>query len=543
MNIKLKHKIIKLASNNNKTYNKQVKAIITGILTENKTEYLVLDAALKSDCLLNTEEFKSKNLQIPEIGTEINVNIINFNNVLNRYYVSLIKTPKTKKIKNIKKLFYSKGVIQVKVIEIYNSFYKLEAMYDNDLIIGTASKGTNDLNVNDIIFARIIKLPSNNTEEVGFEIIISKNINIGDIVTCSVKNIKDFSVFVSIDDTNLYGVIHNSDLLEEKLENGSLIKRANYKIDEKIQAKVIKIIKNKIILSIKQIQQEIVELNIGGVYKGQVIDIKPFGFIIHMPNGQSGLLHNKEVVWNNEKKKLEIGDVVNCSVIEINKEKNSIYLTAKKILNEDAIKFIASIKKGDIIEGTLLNKKDNYVFIKLGNIVDGILHISEINWDLSKAKEQLAELKSGNTIKVKVFEINPEGSRILLSLKRLISSPDNKDNYSRYKKISLFDGLKLNEYYDCTIKSINYSGASVSIPNIKIDGFIKKIDFGGRHLTIGEVIKAELTSIDYKRNSIYLSIASIEVSQGRKILSDFNKAKTNDLNKSTFGDLLDIFNQ
>ena len=119
-----------------------------------------------------------------------------------------------------------------------------------------------------------------------------------------------------------------------------------------------------------------------------------------------------------------LNETISFKVIEINREKDKIILSRKKLVEEEIAQkraeTLGSLQAGEIIEGVVRRLTDFGVFVDVGGI-DGLIHISELSWERIGHPQEV--LKVGEQVAVKVLEVNPERERISLSYKRALPDP------------------------------------------------------------------------------------------------------------------------
>jgi len=157
----------------------------------------------------------------------------------------------------------------------------------------------------------------------------------------------------------------------------------------------------------------------GKKYDGVVKSLMDFGAFVDI-GGMDGLVHVSEISWNKIKhpsEVLKVGDKVQVTVLEFDKEKKRISLGMKKEEDNPWIKAAEKYKTGDIIKGNVVRLVPFGAFIELEKGLDGLVHISQIsNVRIAKPGDVL---KIGQEVEAKVVEINIEAKKISLSIKEV----------------------------------------------------------------------------------------------------------------------------
>ena len=158
-------------------------------------------------------------------------------------------------------------------------------------------------------------------------------------------------------------------------------------------------------------------LNVGDIVEGKVMRFTDYGAFVDI-GGVDGLLHISEISWGKLKhpeEVLKIGDIINVKILSLNEEKGKISLGLKQTQPEPWSLVGDKYQVGDVLDGKVVQTKEYGAFVELEAGLDGLVHISEI---ANKRVENVSdELKVGETVKVKIMEIDPEKRRISLSIK------------------------------------------------------------------------------------------------------------------------------
>ena len=165
-------------------------------------------------------------------------------------------------------------------------------------------------------------------------------------------------------------------------------------------------------------------LNVGDVVEGKVMRFTDYGAFVDI-GGVDGLLHISEISWGKLKhpeEVLKIGDIINVKILSLNEEKGKISLGLKQTQPEPWTLVGDKYQVGDVLDGKVVQTKEYGAFVELEAGLDGLVHISEI---ANKRVENVSdELKVGETVKVKIMEIDPEKRRISLSIKATLPAEE-----------------------------------------------------------------------------------------------------------------------
>jgi small subunit ribosomal protein S1 len=168
------------------------------------------------------------------------------------------------------------------------------------------------------------------------------------------------------------------------------------------------------------------ELKEGDVRSGRVTSLADFGAFVNI-DGADGLVHLSEVSWehiDHPKEALKVGQEVKVKVIAVDQERKRIGLSIRQTLPDPWLKKVEGFREGQLVEGTITHLTKFGAFAKLGEDVEGLIHISEISEQrVNHPKEVLHE---GDMLTLRVIKIEPERRRIGLSLRK-VDSPAYAD--------------------------------------------------------------------------------------------------------------------
>jgi small subunit ribosomal protein S1 len=162
-------------------------------------------------------------------------------------------------------------------------------------------------------------------------------------------------------------------------------------------------------------RQEILqELHEGAIRTGVVSNIVDFGAFIDL-GGVDGLLHISEISWdhvNHPKDVLGVGEEIEVYVLDVDRERERIALSRKRLLPDPWETVTATLHRGDEVEGTITHVTDFGAFVDVGNGVEGLVHVSE----MPDGEATLGTLVPSSTVKVKILYIDALQQRISLHL-------------------------------------------------------------------------------------------------------------------------------
>ncbi len=256
---------------------------------------------------------------------------------------------------------------------------------------------------------------------------VLKELEKGQILEGTVKNITDFGVFIDLGGVD--GLLHINDLSWGRINHPSEV----VKLDQKVKVIVLDFndAKDRISLGIKQLQPhpwEDVEKRyaVDSVVEGKVVSIADYGAFLELERGVEGLIHVSEMSWMRHNvhpsKILTIGDVIKVKILSLDKERKRISLGLKQLTDNPWENIEEKYPVGSKYKGRVRNMTNFGAFIEMENGIDGLIHISDLSW-MKKIKHPSEVLKKGEEIEVVVLEVNKAEHRVSLGYKQLTEDP------------------------------------------------------------------------------------------------------------------------
>ncbi len=331
----------------------------------------------------------------------------------------------------------------------------------------------------------------------------------GDIVTGAVVKIDRDEILVDIGYKS-EGVIPVHELSIRKNIDPNEAVSVGDEIDALVLQKEDK--DGRLILSKKRAEYEqswirIEEFNKNGeIITGKVIEVVKGGLILDI--GLRGFLPASLVDVRRVKDLHQfVGDELECKVIEMDRNRNNVVLSRRSVLDEarkqEREKVITGLQKGEKLEGKVSSVVDFGAFVDLGGI-DGLIHISEMSWTHVDHPSEL--LSIGDTIEVKVLDIDQERGRISLGLKQCQDDPWKEKTKE----------LKIDDIIEGKITKIVPFGAFVAIED-GVEGLVHISELSEEHVEVpeqavktDEIISAKIVDIDTDRRRVSLSIRQVK---------------------------------
>ena len=360
------------------------------------------------------------------------------------------------------------------------------------------------------------------------------NIKEGSILEGRIKNITDYGAFIDLG--GIDGLVHITDISWRKINHPSDI----LEVGNQVKVKVLKYDEEitRLSLGIKQLTDDPwinvdkyfeIEKN----YDGEVYGMNDQGIFLSM-NNFDGFVQTTELSWLKKpphpSKIVQIKDKIKVKILEIDSDKKRLNCSLKRLKKNPWLYIKEKFKVNDVINTKIVNIVDFGIFVEVYDEIDGMVHISDLDWDESKCLSILGNYKKGEKVSVKILDINIDKERISLSIKHLLNDPI-LDFILKKPVKSIISGK---------IISINEKGLTVNIAK-NINGFIKKKDLAKDELeqrinrfAINETIDSMITSFDEKSKKINLSIKHIEINEEKKLLNKYGSKDSG----ASLGDIL-----
>ena len=332
------------------------------------------------------------------------------------------------------------------------------------------------------------------------------NLKEGAVVKGIVKNITDYGAFVDLG--GIDGLLHITDLAWRRVKHPSEV----LNVGDEVEAKILKFDqeKNRVSLGMKQLGDDpwtglSRRYPQGTRLFGKVTNLTDYGAFIEIEAGIEGLVHVSEMDWTNKNvhpaKVVSLGDEVEVMILEIDEERRRISLGMKQCMANPWEEFSMSHKKGEKVKGTIKSITDFGVFIGLPGNIDGLVHLSDLSWNVA-GEEAVKNFKKGDELEAVVLAIDMERERISLGIKQLDDDPFT--NFTAiHDKGTLVKGK---------VKSIDAKGATIALTD-DIEAYLRasevsreRVEDIRTHLKEGDEIEAVIVNVDRKTRNINLSI-------------------------------------
>ena len=362
---------------------------------------------------------------------------------------------------------------------------------------------------------------------------IVANLKEGMVIEGVVKNITDYGAFVDLGGVD--GLLHVTDIAWRRVNHPTEV----LSIGQTVNVQVIKVNQEtqRISLGMKQLEADPwegveVKYPVGTKFKGRVTNITDYGAFVELEPGVEGLVHVSEMSW--VKKNVHPGKIVSTSqevevmVLEVDPNKRRISLGLKQCLDNPWESFAGQFPQGTQVEGEVKNITEFGLFIGLDGDVDGMVHMSDLDWNMP-GEQAIQQFNKGDTLKAVVLDVDVEKERISLGVKQLDRDP-----------MESLGPVRKGATVTCAITEIQDNGIEVEVGD-GMKAFIRRSDLSRdrseqrpERFAVGDKIDAKVTAVDKAARRLSLSIKALEIAEEQEAVAQFGSTDSG----ASLGDIL-----
>ena len=536
--------------------NKRIKpgTILMGLVIEVSSEAVVVSAGLKSEAVIPASQFKNEKGELEvRVGDHIEVALDSVEDGFGETKLSRERAKRVRTWEALEDAFEHskivKGIINGRVkggftvdIEFVRAFLPgslvdVRPVRDPSYLEGKELEFKViklDRRRNNVVVSRRAVVEAEYSAER--EALLS-NLQEGTIIKGVVKNLTDYGAFVDLG--GIDGLLHITDMAWKRVKHPSEV----VTVGDEIEVKILRFDreKNRVSLGMKQLGSDPWEA-ISRRYPpntrlfGKVTNIADYGCFVEIEEGVEGLVHVSEMDWTNKNvspaKVVQIGDEVEVMVLDIDEERRRISLGIKQCKTNPWSDFATGYNKGDKVSGKIKSITDFGIFIGLPGGIDGLVHLSDISWDVP-GEEAVRNYKKGEDVDTVVLAIDPERERISLGVKQL-----DLDPFSRFlaenPKGSIMKGI---------VSEVDARGAVVDLEG-GIKGQLRaselsrdRVEDARTMLKVGDEIEARFTGLDRKSRVVSLSIKAKDAHEEAQAMETYRDSPGGST-ATTLGELL-----
>ncbi len=515
-------------------------SIVRGTVVAIDKDVVLVDAGLKSESAIPVEQFKNAQGELEiQVGDEIDVALDAVEDGFGETILSREKAKRHEAWLMLEKAYEEAetvtGVINGKVKGGFTvELNGIRAFLPGSLVDVRPVRDTTHLEGKELEF-KVIKLDQKrNNVVVSRRAVIEsessaerdqllENLQEGMEVKGIVKNLTDYGAFVDLGGVD--GLLHITDMAWKRVKHPSEI----VNVGDEITVKVLKFDRERtrVSLGLKQLGEDpwvaiAKRYPEGTKLTGRVTNLTDYGCFVEIEEGVEGLVHVSEMDWTNKNihpsKVVNVGDVVEVMVLDIDEERRRISLGLKQCKANPWQQFAETHNKGDRVEGKIKSITDFGIFIGLEGGIDGLVHLSDISWNVA-GEEAVREYKKGDEIAAVVLQVDAERERISLGIKQLAEDPFN--NYlAATKKGAIVTGKVI---------AVDAKGATVEL-TLGVEGYLRaseasrdRVEDATQVLKVGDDVEAKYTGVDRKNRVINLSVRAKDEADEKDAIATVNK--------------------
>jgi len=526
--------------------------ILMALVVEVGQDYVIVNAGLKSEAVISIDQFKNERGEIEcKAGDEVEVALDSVEDGSGETRLSREKAKRARTWTRLEQAFNDQeiitGIINGRVkggftVEIENvraflpgSLVDVRPVRDPSYLEGKVLEFKViklDQKRNNVVVSRRAVVEQEYSAERS---VLLDNLQEGAVVKGTVKNLTDYGAFVDLG--GIDGLLHITDMAWKRVKHPSEV----VKVGDEIDVRILKFDRERqrVSLGIKQLGADPWQ-NIARRYPantriwGKVTNIADYGCFIEIEEGVEGLVHVSEMDWTNKNvnpaKVVHVGQETEVMVLDIDEERRRISLGLKQCKPNPWKEFSENFNRDDRVSGQIKSITDFGIFIGLSGGIDGLVHLSDISWDIP-GEEAVRSYQKGQTIEAVVLSIDPERERISLGIKQMAKDPFSAF-IAQHPKGSIVVG---------TVREVDAKGAIIDLPG-GIEGYLRaselardRVEDARTVLKEGDTVEAKFTGVDRKSRAIALSIKAKDIHEEQEAMQAY---RTDSMTGTSLGDLL-----
>jgi small subunit ribosomal protein S1 len=513
--------------------------IINGTVIDIRNDAVIVNAGLKSEGVIPIEQFRSERGELNvHVGDVVEVALDAVEDGFGETRLSREKAKRARAWAVLEQAFEKNEVVTGNITGKVKGGFTVElgdirAFLPGSLVDVRPVRDTTYLEGKELEF-KVIKLDQRrNNVVVSRRAVVEseysaereallENLQEGQVVRGVVKNLTDYGAFLDLGGVD--GLLHITDMAWKRVKHPSEV----VSIGDEIDVKVLKFDRerSRVSLGLKQLGED-PWIDISRRYPegtrlfGKVTNIADYGCFVEIEEGVEGLVHVSEMDWTNKNvnpaKVVSLGDEVEVMILDIDEERRRISLGMKQCKPNPWDDFAASHNKGDRVKGVIKSITDFGIFIGLNGGIDGLVHLSDISWNIP-GEEAVRNYKKGDEVEAVVLSVDSARERISLGIKQL-----DKDPFSSFvaenPKGSIVKGM---------VKEVDAKAALVDLGE-GVEGTLRAAELTRDRvgdvrtvLNVGDEIEAKFIGVDRKNRIITLSIKAKEYAEEAEALQDYS---------------------
>mgnify|MGYP000403610336 CR=1 FL=1 len=530
-------------------------AIVTGTVVQIDADFVIVNAGLKSEGVIPRSQFVeadgSFNLNV---GDEVQVALEAVEDGFGSTVLSREKAKRAAAWQELEKAYEKeeivKGFITGKVRGgLTVNVNSINAFLPGSLVDIRPLRDTSHLEGQELEF-KLVKLDAKRNNIVVSRRAVLETLHSeerekllatleeGAVVKGIVKNLTDYGVFVDLGGVD--GLLHITDIAWKRVKHPSEV----LAIGDEVDLKVLKFDRerSRVSLGMKQLTDDpwtelLKNYNVGTKVPAKVTNLTDYGCFAELGDGIEGLVHVSEMDWTNKNihpsKVVQVGEQIDVMILDIDAERRRISLGMKQCKENPWQAFASTYTKGDKLTGNVRSITDFGVFIGLEGGIDGLVHLSDLSWDIP-GEEMVKEIRKGDELEAVVLSVDAERERIALGIKQLSQDPFGEYTTENGKG-TVVKGV---------ISEVTDKVATISLAE-GIDGQLRvselsrdRVESLTTELKVGDELEAVITNIDRRNRQISLSVKQLEMQSEKQAMKAVKQQNVEVAGPTTIGDLI-----
>ena len=530
-------------------------AVLTGTVLDIDGDWVTVHAGLKSEAIIPIEEFYNDSREIEvKIGDQIKVSLESVEDGTGETKLSREKAKRAEAWDELQTAFDEEatitGVINGKVKGGFTvAINNIQGFLPGSLVDVRPVRDVDHLEGQELEF-KLIKLDQKRNNVVVSRRAVMQEANSaqrdellasieeGMDVTGYVKNLTNYGAFVDLGGVD--GLLHITDMAWKRIAHPSDMLNPG----DEITVRVIKFDKDsgRLSLGLKQLQEDPwasikARYPNGHRVQATVTNLTDYGCFASIEDGVEGLVHVSEMSWTNKNihpsKVVNVGDAMEVMILDVDQDRRRISLGIKQCVGNPWAEFAEKYAAGDKVVGNIKTITDFGIFVGLEGDLDGLVHMSDISWEV-EGEAALRDYKKGDEVSAVILSVDSEKERISLGIKQQESDPFSEYAAANERGTIVNGIVKSVEAKEAVIELAEGIDAILKASEISID----RIEDARNELKVGDSVEAKIIAVDRRNRSINLSIKAKDVADEKQAIRDVREMDVTADGPTTIGDLI-----
>jgi small subunit ribosomal protein S1 len=530
-------------------------AVLTGTVLDIDGDWVTVHAGLKSEAIIPIEEFYNDSREIEvKIGDQIKVSLESVEDGTGETKLSREKAKRAEAWDELQTAFDEEatitGVINGKVKGGFTvAINNIQGFLPGSLVDVRPVRDVDHLEGQELEF-KLIKLDQKRNNVVVSRRAVMQEANSaqrdellasieeGMDVTGYVKNLTNYGAFVDLGGVD--GLLHITDMAWKRIAHPSDMLNPG----DEITVRVIKFDKDsgRLSLGLKQLQEDPwasikARYPNGHRVQATVTNLTDYGCFASIEDGVEGLVHVSEMSWTNKNihpsKVVNVGDAMEVMILDVDQERRRISLGIKQCVGNPWAEFAEKYAAGDKVVGNIKTITDFGIFVGLEGDLDGLVHMSDISWEV-EGEAALRDYKKGDEVSAVILSVDSEKERISLGIKQQESDPFSEYAAANERGTIVNGIVKSVDAKEAVIELAEGIDAILKASEISID----RIEDARNELKVGDSVEAKIVAVDRRNRSINLSIKAKDVADEKQAIRDVREMDVTADGPTTIGDLI-----